>query len=132
MVEFTKSEFQYLFGGLFDHGGNSNMLLLFDEINHITLRMIPRDALHLYDVSCAKARVIVKDDISNFLYDEALFRVKTTYGNLKQLGFEIWFDHEEYIYMTPFDGLTDDKKMIAEIHEDISGTYKIIINQDSV
>jgi hypothetical protein len=132
MVEFTKSEFQYLFGGLFDHGGNSNMLLLFDEINHITLRMIPRDALHLYDVSCAKARVIVKDDISNFLYDEALFRVKTTYGNLKQLGFEIWFDHEEYIDMTPFDDLSNDTILIAEIHEDTSGTYKIIINQDNI
>jgi hypothetical protein len=128
MVEFTKSEFQYLFSGLFDHGGNSNMLLLFDEINRYRMNLIPKEALHLYDVSCAKARVIVKDDIRNFLYDEALFRVKTTYGNLKQLGFEIWFDHDEYIDMTPFDDLLNDSVLIAEIHEDNSGTYKIIIS----
>ena len=132
MVEFTKSEFQYIFGGLFDHGGNSNMLALFDEINHVTLRMLPRDVLHLYDVSCAKARVIVKDDISNFLYDEALFRIKAKYSVLKQLGYEIWFDHDEYIDMEPFDNLSDDTVLIAEIHEDTSGTYKIIINQENM
>lgn len=128
MVEFTKSEFQYIFGGLFDHGGNSNMLLLFDEINHITIRMLPRDALHLYDVSCAKARVIVNEDVHDFIYDEALFRIKATYAVLKQLGFEIWFDHDEYIDMEPFDNLSDDAVLIAEIHKDTSGTYKIIIN----
>ena len=66
MVEFTKEEFQYIFGGLFDHGGNPNMLSLFDEINHVTLRILPKDALHLYDVSYADARVIIKDDVSKF------------------------------------------------------------------
>ena len=132
MVEFTKSEFRYIFGGLFDNGGNSNMLLLFDEINHAALRMIPKDALHLYDVSCAKARLVVADDLSKMLYDEALFRIKTTYKKLKTLHYELWFDNGDWIDQQPFDDLTDDSVIIAEFLNDNSGTYKIIINKENV
>ena len=130
MVEFTKEEFQYIFGGLFDHGGNPNMLALFDEINHVTLRILPKDALHLYDVSYADARVIIKDDVSKFFYDDAIFRIKTTYKKLKEFGYPIWFDNGDWIDQTPFDGLTDNTKLIAEFLSDSSGTYKIIINQE--
>lgn len=128
MVEFTKEEFQYIFGGLFDHGGNSNMLALFDEINHVTIRVLPKDALHLYDVSYADARVIIKDDVSKFFYDDAIFRIRATYKKLKELGYEMWFDNDEYIDQAPFEGLKDEDLLIAEFLQDPSGTYKIIIN----
>ena len=133
MVEFTKEEFRYLFGGLFDHGGNSDMLGLFDENNHIQMRMLPRDATHLYDVSCAKVRFCATDDVSQFFYDEALFRIKTTYKQLKETNYEIWYDNGEYIGQTPFDTLRDNDIVIADVLNGTNaGTYKIVINIENV
>ena len=132
MVEFTKEEFRYIMGGMFDHGGNSNMLALFDQIDHITIRILPRDVLHLYDVSCAKARVIMDDHLDHFLYDEAIFRVKGTYQKIKDAGYEIWYDNGEWIDQTPLDGLKNNDIVIAELIRDNSGTYKIIINKENI
>ena len=50
MVEFTKDEFVYMFDGLWDYGGSSNMLKLIDEISHMTLVVRPTDSLTLFDV----------------------------------------------------------------------------------
>ena len=129
MVEFTKEEFRYLFAGLFDHGGNSNMLALFDEINDVRLTLLPRDALHLYDVSHADARMIVRDRMDELIYDQAIFRIKAKYGTLKTLGYPIWFDDGKKFEMLPFIGLTDDSVLIAEIIPDPSVTYKMIVHQ---
>lgn len=130
MVEFTKEEFRYIFGGLFDHGGNSNMLLLFDEINDVRLTLLPRDALHLYDVSHANARMIIRDRMDKLIYDEAIFRIKATYGILKTFGYPIWFDDGKKFEMLPFQGLLDETELIAEIIPDSSVTYKIVIHKE--
>lgn len=116
MVEFTKEEFRYLFSGLFDHGGNSNMLLLFDEINHVTVKMLPRDALHLYDVSHANARMIVRDNLSKTIHDEAIFLIRTTYQKLQQKepNATFWFVDGDVITPERPSDITSSTKVIAE------------------
>jgi hypothetical protein len=146
MVEFTKEEFVMIMGGLFDYGGNSNMLLLFDEIHKVRLRLIPREALHLYDVSCATVRLGVQDDISDFFYDEALFHIKTTYRQLKTIPYDIYYDYDEYVSSEPFSFLNDDDIIVAnmipksdlelEIEKEYGSTnpvpYKIIITKNNI
>ena len=125
MVEFSKEEFTLIFDGLFDHGGNSNMLRLYDEITHLKIRLLPIDSLSLYDASHAKVHVKLKDDIQNQLYDEALFRVRTTFQKIKNMGYEIWYDDGNRISKNAFD-IPDTQRIVANIIP--SGTaYKIVI-----
>lgn len=140
MVEFTKAEFRCIMDGLFDHGGNSNMLLLFDEIAHYKLRVLPRDALHLYDVSHATVRLGVKEDMHSFFNDEAIFRLKTTYKKIKEmstdsgggwmgLGWAVYYDHNGKMDQTPFEELRDNDIVIAHF---VPGTYKCIIHKEDI
>ena len=62
MVEFTKDEFVYIFDGLFDNGGNSNMLRLYDDIPLMDINILPKDSLTMYDVSKADVHVNMKDE----------------------------------------------------------------------
>ena len=134
MVEFTKDEFVYIFDGLFDNGGSSNMLRLYDEITSADIEMIPRESLTMYDVSYADMFFGLPDDNIGVMYDEAIFRLETTYQTLLDTGYEIWYDDGKKITRTPYD-IEPSTKVIANIiaNKDTSTTppssaYKIIIN----
>lgn len=132
MVDFTKDEFIYIFDGLFDFGGNSNMLRLHDEITSADINILPKDSLILHDVSYGDMCVNMKDENIMHLHDEAIFRVQTTYGVLLNSGYELWYDDGKRITGIPFDGLTNETKVIANIvynNSNPSATaYKVIIN----
>lgn len=152
MVEFTKEEFRYIMGGLFDLGGSPNMLAMFDEVNSIHWRVIPRDVLHLYDVSCATVRLHAEEILSSQIYDEVIFNIKGKYGVLKEdPNYKTYFDHGTHIDTVPFDDVDDDEIVIARIIEltDIEKkafgywkeennenksqvTYKMIINRKNL
>lgn len=126
MVEFTKEEFTYVFDGLFDYGGNPNMLRLYDDIPTGTMEIAPGDSLTMYDVSHADAYFNLKDDNAGVLYDNVLFRIKATYKELVDTGYEIWFDNGKRITRTPVD-IASDTEVVANIVSD-GVAYKIIIN----
>lgn len=134
MVEFTKDEFIYLFDGIFDNGGNSNMIKLMDEIAHLTMTLHPKDSMTLFDVGNfhinAKA---IDNPIPGFLRDEAIFRVVATYSKLKSMGMDIWYDNGKTITKQPFSDLTDSTKIIANmVKKKDSSDYMIIINKNNV
>jgi hypothetical protein len=128
MVEFTKDEFRYIFGGPFDRGGNSDMLHLYDEITHVKLHMIPKDVIRLHDASHALVHYGVIENVNKFIYDDAIFRIKTTYGKLKSVGFQIWFDNGKRITQKPFDDIQDEDVVIGTLsyNRSIGGTICII------
>jgi hypothetical protein len=135
MVEFTKSEFSYLFDGLFDNGGNSNMLLLFDEIPHGIIRILPRDALHLYDASHATVRLGANEMLPDQIYDQVLFRIKTKFSKIKNLDptqYEVLYDDGKNMSVTPFSWLTDTDTIITNVYQTDDSVYRIIINKDNV
>ena len=128
MVEFTKEEFTYIFGGPFDQGGNPNMLKLYDEMAHIKLHMIPRDVLRLYDASHAVVKFGFKEDFNHFIYDDALFRVKATYAQLKSKGYDIWYDNGKRITKTAPYTIHDDDTIVGNlIYNKETSAYMIII-----
>jgi len=129
MVEFTKEEFTYIFDGLFDNGGNSNMLRLYDEMTSGNIRIIPKDSLTLFDVSCADVHYHMQEEMSS-MYDDALFRVKSKYKNLKNTGYDIWYDNGKKISKEPLN-INDDTEVVANIVSD-GVAYKIIINGRNV
>lgn len=131
MVEFTQSEFVYMFGGIFDNGGNSDMLRLFDQIEHARVRMIPKDSLTLFDVSKWKKHLKMADDNTTMMYDEALFRLRGTYSKLKNTGYEIWFDDGTWITTTPFPTITDESIVVGNVVQS-GNTYRIIINKENI
>ena len=130
MVEFTKDEFVYIFDGLFDNGGNSNMLRLYDDIPLMDINILPKDSLTMYDVSKADVHVNMKDEENiGFIYDEAIFRIQATYQTLLDSGYEIWYDDGKNISRTPFE-IEPTKMITANIlpnDESSSSAYKIII-----
>jgi hypothetical protein len=133
MVEFTKDEFTYIFGGPFDRGGNSDMLNLYDEIAHIKLHMIPKDVLRLYDASHAKVKYGFKEDFNKFIYDDALFRIKTTYAKIKQTGYDIWYDSGQRVTQTPFSWLVDTDVIVGNlVFNKNTNSYNIIIPKNNV
>ena len=132
MVEFTKEEFKYLFDGLFDQGGNSNMLKLMDEMTAGTNMILPKDSGTLYDVSCAKVYTKMHDDNTFHIYDDAIIRLKTIYEKIKETGYEIWFDNGKRITQTKPNYLTDDMEVIANIVSPDGVTYKIIIPLENI
>ena len=131
MVEYTKDEFVYLFGGIFDNGGNSDMLKLFDQIEHARVRMVPKDSLTLFDVSKWKKHLKFPDDNVFRMYDDALFRLKGTYSNIKSIGYEVWFDNGEWISTNPLPSLRDDSIVVANVIPS-NNTYRIIIVKDNI
>lgn len=134
MVEFTKDEFVYIFDGLFDNGGNSNMLKLYDTISSAEMDILPKDSLTLYDVSSADMHIKIADNNVGLLHDEAIFRMQATYQTILNLkGYEILYDNGETISHTPPGIIDPSTKIIAQIisNEDTSSfdkAYKIIIN----
>jgi hypothetical protein len=126
MVEFTKEEFVFLFNGLFDNGGNSNMLKLFDEIHSSDAKMIPYDSLTLYDVTNSSIQQQLHDDNVGLIHDEAIISMKTTYNTLTSLGYEVWFDDGDDITMDPPPGITGDTEVFATIFNSDDGEMVII------
>ena len=133
MVEFTRDEFVYIFDGIFDNGGNPNMLKFIDEIAQGTENPIIHDSATLYDVSCAKMNFGFADDNVGFIYDEAIFRVESTYENMISAGYELWFDDGKRITRTP-PNIPNDTKVIANIvaNENDPAAYKLIVNIDNL
>lgn len=133
MVEFTKEEFVYIFGGTVDNGGNSDMLNLFDEIAHAEINLLPKDALTMYDVSRMQIQQVLADDNRGMIYDDALFRLKGTYQNLLNTGYEIVYDDGYRITKTPPEGLETTDEVVADIiYDEPSSAYKIIINVKNI
>lgn len=126
MVEFTKEEIVYLFDGLFDNGGNSNMLNLYDEIVHLKTRMIPKDSLTLHDASYAKVHYKESDEGLTSFYDEMQVHRRTTYANVKALGYDIYFDTGVGIVQYPENEPADTDKVEFSIY-DINGTMRVHI-----
>ena len=125
MVEFSSSEISIVFDGLFDYGGNSNMINLYDEITNIDTEMLPRESLSLHDVAFINARMPAREPIN--LHDEAIFRHETKYSNIKKLGYEIWYDYKDKITKTPWD-IDDDTYVLVNIVPDGKGGNRVIIN----
>ena len=131
MIEFTKDEFTYIMGGLFDNGGNSDMLKLFDEISHGTMEIAPGDSLTLYDVSHATTQYNFGDDNTGVMYDDVLFRLKAAYKDIKNTGYDIWYDDGKRITKNGF-SIDDDTEIVANIVHDKSGEIKIIIHVNNL
>jgi len=126
MVEYTKDEFVYIFDGLFDHGGNSNMLNLYDEISHGLLRVIPKDSLTLHDASHALRGYGMEDYGLRSLYDEAQVHRRVTYKKIKELGYDIIFDTGKKLTQTP-DNLPDDNDKVEFSLYQTGNTYQVRI-----
>lgn len=133
MVEFTRDEFVYIFDGIFDNGGQPNMLKLIDEIAQGTENPIVHDSATLYDVSCAKVCARFDDDNIGMMCDEAIFRIKGTYGNILASGYELWYDDGKRISRTPINIPTDTEvvvNIVSDPHD--SAAYKLIINTNNL
>lgn len=126
MVEFTKDEFAYIFDGLFDNGGNSNMLNLYDEISHVTLRMIPKDSLTLHDGSWALNKNKATDYGLQSLYDEMQVHRRVAYKKIKQMGYEIVFDVGDHVTKFP-ERLPDDEDKVEFSLYEKDDTYQVRI-----
>jgi hypothetical protein len=62
MVEFTRSEFKYLLDGLWDQGGNPNMIKLEDGMVNSTVTLLPKDSISLYDASHQTHHIMFMDN----------------------------------------------------------------------
>ena len=131
MIEFTKDEFTYIMGGLFDNGGNSDMIKLFDEITHGTMEVSPDDSMTLYDVSHADTQYNFGDDNTGTMYDDVLFRLKAAYKDIVDTGYDIWYDDGKRITKMAF-SIDNDQEVMANIVSDKNGGIKIIIHLDNV
>lgn len=126
MVEYAKDEFMYVMDGLFDQGGNSNMLNLYDEITSGTIRMIPKDSLTLHDASHAVNHYKFGDGGLTTMYDEMQVHCRAAYKKIKQLGYDIIFDTGTHITKFPMNVPDDDDKIEFSIY-DVDGTKQIRI-----
>lgn len=129
MVEFASSEIYLVFDGLFDYGGNSNMINLYDEISNVSVNQLPYDSLTLHDVGFVNAENISHDKFN--IHDEVIFRHITTYQNIKNLGYEIWYDYKDTISKTPWD-IPDNEKVLANIVSNGNSGYRVIIHCDDL
>ena len=128
MVEFTKEEFIYIFDGIFDNGGNSNMIKLYDEITAGEITLVPHDSYAIFDNSTATVEAAMMEyRPDGIIRDEVLFRIETTYGSLLNSGYQIMYDNNEYTSTTPFQGLSNSTRCVADIAKTDSA-YKIILN----
>jgi hypothetical protein len=134
MVEFTKDEFMYIFDGLFDNGGNSNMLNLYDEMSSGEYLGVPKDSLSLFDVSTATIIAGFKDgDPNPMLYDECLFAYEGTFRSFINSGYELLFDDGTSITHHPFDEFQDDTIVTGNVvYDKASSAYKIVFNRTNI
>ena len=126
MVEFTKEEFYYVMDGLFDNGGNSNMLRLYDEIHDLTVEPLVKESLTLYDITNNEFNQLFADDNAQVMYDEAIIRAIAKYSYIKSLGYDILFDDGKKISKTEPANITDDSDVIGTMVR-TGNTYSIII-----
>lgn len=126
MVEFTKEEFVYIFDGLFDNGGNSNMLNLYDERVHTKLRMIVKDSLTLHDNSHAVNKHKMGDHGLKSMYDGMIVRHRVAYKKIRNMGYEIWFDTGKKVTKYPEQIPGDNDKVIFSLYPE-NDTYKVHI-----
>ena len=131
MVEFTREEFTYIFGGLLDNGGNSDMLNLIDEIHHGSIEIAPNDSLALFDVSHADMEFAMGDDNTGVMYDEALFRLEGEYQYIKQSGYELWYDDGNRITKSPSFEISDNENVVGNFVEK-DGNFIVIINIQNI
>lgn len=131
MVEFTKAELTYIFGGLFDNGGNTDKINLYDEITSGVLEADLFDSMTIFDVSCADTYYAIPDDGLMTIRDEAIFRLKAAYKNIINCGYEIWYDNKKRITKKPSFDIDDDTEVIADIVK-AGDSYKAIINIEDV
>ena len=113
--------------GLFDEGGNSNMLKLFDEIVHTKIRGIIKESLTLHDASHITNNGKIADYGLRALHDEVIVRRRAAYKKIKELGFPIIFDTGEYVTKFPIHVPYDDDKLIFSIYETDDGETQIRI-----
>ena len=136
MVEFTKDEFIYIFDGIFDNGGNSNMIKLYDEMTAGEMTIVPHDSTAIFDASTANVTVpMMEYRADGIIRDEVLFRIESSYADLLDSGYEIIYDNNEYASTSPFDGLEMDSRCLADIAYDDTSTppaYKIVLNIKNV
>lgn len=133
MVEFTKEEFIYVFDGLMDNGGNSNMIKLLDEITNAKINLLPKDSETLHDIAAMDMDRAIADDNVGLIYDDCIFRLEGTYQALLDTGYDVWYDDGNRITKTPPTDITADTMVIADISRtgdssSSSSAYKIIIN----
>lgn len=133
MVEFTRDEFVYIFDGIFDNGGQPNMLKLIDEVVQGTVNPIVHESMTLYDVSRADVIARMDDDNIGFMYDDALIRIKATYQQLLDSGYEVWYDDGKRITQTAPE-IDPETEIVANILNDENNpaAYKIIINMNNL
>ena len=131
MVEFTRDEFKYIFGGILDNGGNSDMLNLIDEISHGSIEISPKDSVALFDVSHAEMKFAMADDNTGVMYDEVLFRLEGKYQDVKQSGFELWYDDGKRITKNPSFEIDDNENVVGNFIEK-DGNFIVIINIKNV
>ena len=93
---------------------------------------IPEEIFH-HVLSCflVADRFGMADDNDGFMYDEVLFRMSGTYGNIKQTGFQLWYDDGKRITKSGF-SIDDDTEIVANIVHDKSGGIKIIIHVNNL
>ena len=126
MVEYTKEEFVYIFDGLFDNGGNSNMLNLYDERAHTQLRMIVKDSLTLHDNSHAYNLYKMGDHGLKSMYDGMIVRRRAAYKKIRDMGYQILFDTKTGITRYPERIPGDDEKVIFSLYPK-NDTYEVHI-----
>ena len=126
MVEFTKDDFKLIFGNILDNGGHADMLTLYDDIPGGRFEIVPKTSLSIFDVSHASCIGMMKDDNSKFIYDDVIFRLKTEFVNIKNKGYQLWYDDGKRITRTPYD-IADDTEVTANFVKS-DNTYKVIIN----
>lgn len=126
MVEFTKEEFQYIMDGLFDQGGNSNMMRLYDEIHSMNLHYVPTDSLTMFDVSYSDLYQQFADDNVGVMYDGMSVRATMKYSDIVQLGYDIWFDHDSRITKNKPSNITGDSEVSFTLLQTDTG-YNCII-----
>lgn len=118
MVEYSKDEFVFIFDGLFDNGGNSNMLRLYDENTSVQVRMIPRDSLTLHDATWATVEEHIADQGLKNMYDEIIVQRRAAYKNVAKLGYRILFDTGDKLTEFPETKPDDDEKVVFSVYED--------------
>lgn len=131
MVEYTKDELVYIFDGLFDYGGNSNMLKLYDEISHGKTRMIPKDSLTLHDASHAVVNRKEPDYGLKTMYDEMQIHLRAAYKKIKDKGYDIVFDTEYGVTANPTQEPGDDDIVefsLYNVGTDVSPVYQVRIH----
>jgi hypothetical protein len=126
MVEFSSEEISIVFDGLFDYGGNSNMINLYDEINGIETELLPKDSITLHDIGFFNTENITHDTFA--LHDEMIVRYETTFLNVKSMGYELWYDYKGKISRTPWD-IPDNTKVTFTLVKD--GVTRAIIDCNS-